>query len=959
MLSISNPQKATQAETYYTKENYYQKNSEIGYFRGEALEKFGIRDNQIVTQEVYLSLLHGFNPKDNKPLTKGAGSIERRAGIDLTFSAPKSVSAILEIAEANNFNKMAKEIREAHNNAVEEAMKKIEKDYLYTRVSINGKIQTVKADGMAYASFQHDTSRDLDPQLHTHNFIFTPVLKDGKFNAHTNEAFFNNKLYLGQFYRNELAFNLHKLGFTIEITSIEKGLFELKEVPKNIIDEFSKRSKEIQALEESYKKKYPKKSLAEIKAQITQESKKVKTKVDRDKIRETNKKRADKLGYNRKWLSKLTYKINNRPTLPQNKAKQSLKYLNKSLVAITNQESIFSKEDIMKYAMKFSLKYSLRESELLQEFKNSNIIKLDKNIYTTKEMIDIEKEIIQKVHQGFSSMPNSINEILKQQNQQLDSSLTLDQKKMLEMILNSKDKYNAVQGDAGTGKTFALGKLNEIVKDDIELIGLSYTGKATAGIEEVGIKSYTLHSYLQQEKHQKSNKPKLYIVDETSLIGSKQIHQLMKISQNENSRVVFIGDTKQFSSIQAGNIFSDMQKFGIKTVKLKQTRRQKTAITKSVVEAYNRDNTDKAIEILKKNKLFKEIESYEERIDYAVESYINNNQPLILTSTNQERKDINNQIRNRIENQNREYQFNIRESKQVKASNAYFSESYEENDIISINGAIPNFKRGEQGRVISADKNILTIETNSKQIKKLDLTKYGTDINAYIETQKSFKINEKIIFSKNIRNSPIKNGVIGTITDIKNGQITTKLQNGKSYSFNINDYNYIDYAYAITDIKSQGVSANSVLVVANSRISSKNSFYVQITRAKQDIEVITDNQELLQKRIRKESNKASTLNYIGEQNNDKQSRYNEKTRGDGKQSTKTEQSNNRTEQRDKYDFGNIRSYFQSLKRKIGRPNLEEIRRAFKMYKMQRADKTKRDEIIKQLSSKEQEIGINR
>jgi len=851
MLSISNPQKAIQAETYYTEENYYQKNSEKGYFRGDALKEFGIKENQTVTQETYLSLLHGFNPKDNSPITKGAGSTERRAGIDLTFSAPKSVSTLLEIAEANNFNKIADKIREAHDNAVKQAMNKVEKDYLYTRVSIDGKIQTVKADAMAYASFQHDTSRALDPQLHTHNFIFTPVLKNGKFNAQTNETFFNNKLYLGQFYRNELAYNLNKLGFSIEITSIEKGLFELKEIPKDIINEFSKRSQEIKELEESYKKKYPKESLAVIKARITQESKKAKTKIDRDEVRATNKKRANSLGYNKKWLSKLLYRVENRPTLSQDRSKQALNYLNKSLTAITNQESIFSKEDILKYAMKFSLKYSLRESDIIKEFKNSNIIKLDKNIYTTKEMIDIEKEIIQKVHSGFSSMPNSLNEIVNIKEHQLEL-LTPEQKKMLEMILNTKDRYNAVQGDAGTGKTYALGTLKKILKNDIEIVGLSYTGKATAGLEEVGIKSHTLHSFLQQDREEKrdKDKAKLYIVDETSLVGSKQIHQLMKISQKENSRVIFIGDIKQFSSIQAGNAFFDMQKFGIKTVKLKETQRQKSNITKAIVKAYNQGNTDRALELLKENKLFKEIEEYEKRIDYIVETYLNKNQPLILTSTNQERKEINHQIRNKLENPNQEHQFTIKESKQIHASNAYFSESYEVDDIISINGAIAKFKRGEKGRVISSDKNILKIETNSKQIKEIDLSRYATEINAYTETTKSFKINEKIIFSKNIKNSPIKNGVMGTITDIKNGNITTELQNGKSYSFNINEYNYIDYAYAITDIKSQGVSANSILVLANSRISSKNSFYVQVTRAKESIEVVTDNKELLEEKIK-------------------------------------------------------------------------------------------------------------
>jgi len=219
--------------------------------------------------------------------------------------------------------------------------------------------------------------------------------------------------------------------------------------------------------------------------------------------------------------------------------------LNKSLTAITNQESTFTKEDILKYAMKFSLKYSLRESELIKEFKNSSIIKLDKNVYTTKEMIETEKEIIKKVQQGFNVVKSPLSEIISTKRYKLDE-LSSDQKAMLDMILNTRDRFNAVQGDAGTGKTFALKKLKEILKDDIEIVGLSYTGKATAGLEEVGIKSYTLHSYLQQEQNPKTKKSKLYIVDETSLVGSKQIHQLMELSKKEDSQVIFIGDTKQF-----------------------------------------------------------------------------------------------------------------------------------------------------------------------------------------------------------------------------------------------------------------------------------------------------------------------------------------------------------------------------------------------------------------------------
>jgi len=141
-------------------------------------------------------------------------------------------------------------------------------------------------------------------------------------------------------------------------------------------------------------------------------------------------------------------------------------------------------------------------------------------------------------------------------------------------------------------------------------------------------------------------------------------------------------------------------------------------------------------------------------------------------------------------------------------------------------------------------------------------------------------------------------------------------------------------------------------------MSSKNSFYVQVTRAKEKIEVVTDNQELLQERIKNPNNKESTLNYQGDKNG-KQPRYNGEIRGDREPSAKTEQSNHRAEQRDKYNFRNIRGYIQSIKRRFRRPNLSKVREAFNLSKMQREDKRKRDAVIDKLGSKKQEMGIER
>ena len=924
MLSISNPQKASQAESYYTEENYYQKNSEIGVFRGLALKILGLKSGQEVTQDIYKSLLHGYNPSTLEKLTNNAGDVNRRAGIDLTFSAPKSVSTLLEIAEANGSETLATQIRKAHDTAVQRTMQKVEKNYLYTRVSLgDNNIQTVKADSMMYASFQHDTSRSLDPQLHTHNFIFNQVLKDGKFNALSNEELFKNKMYFGQFYRNELAYNLKEIGLDVSITDSKKGFFEIDTIKQDIINEFSQRANQIKNLEETYKKKYPNISKTELKALITQASKKAKQKVDRDVVREENKERADALGYDKEWLKNFeqTQSIQH-PHTKEEIEKLSLGFINKSIEAITEYQSVFNKEELLKHSLKFGLKYGIREHDILKQVKHSNLIRLEKNNYTSQEMIDMEKEIISNIHQGFNTSSNALMEYVDTTRLSTLDELTSDQKKMIELILNTTDKYIAIQGDAGTGKTFALEKAKELLNDKVELIGVSYTGKAASGLEEVGIPSQTFHALLNTKEETSTTKPKVYIVDETGLAGSKQIHQLMERAKHENARVVFLGDVKQFSSIQAGNIFADIQKYGIQKVELKETKRQKTKLTKAVVKAYNQSDTDKSLNILEEEKRFTEKESYEERIDFTVEQYKKNKNLLIITSKNAERTALNETIRSIDSVQTKEHLFTIKEAKQISPIDAYFSESYAVDDIVVINGKVPLFKTGQQGKIVSIDnkKNTLDIAFDTKhttKVKTLDLKEFANKITIYNEVKKSFKEEEKIIFTKNIQNTPIKNGVLATITKIEKNQVHTKLENGNTYQFNMKEYNYIDYGYAITDYKAQGVTADDVLVLADSSMANKNSFYVQVTRAKNSIEVVTDNKERLRDNIRIKDEKLSTLDYtIGDIYATNKPRDYGQTRRDRLNTTTATKLSTITRQRADSYLRDIKKVFLSIKQRL-------------------------------------------
>jgi conjugative relaxase-like TrwC/TraI family protein len=90
------------------------------------------------------------------------------AGFDLTFTPPKSVSALWAVADP----RLAAAIRVAHNAAVAAAMTSAERRVVFTRQGHDG-VRHVEVRGLLAAVFVHRDSRAGDPNLHTHVAIAT------------------------------------------------------------------------------------------------------------------------------------------------------------------------------------------------------------------------------------------------------------------------------------------------------------------------------------------------------------------------------------------------------------------------------------------------------------------------------------------------------------------------------------------------------------------------------------------------------------------------------------------------------------------------------------------------------------------------------------------------------------------------------------------------------------------
>ncbi|NPD15053.1 relaxase domain-containing protein [Xinfangfangia sp. D13-10-4-6] len=257
-MSLSNVSAGAAASGYYRAEGYYiagspEAEAAASWF-GKAAEHLAdigwdtFRER--IDDQLFADMLQGHAPslerdaegnwREGQTLGRwSGGERQHRPGIDLTFSAGKSVSIMALVAGDER-------ILAAHDRAVKEAMAYAESRFIATRREVNGEIVQVPGKMIA-GIFRHDTSRALDPQLHSHAVVQNMVLgEDGKWTALSNEALFRNAKLLGSVYRNSLAQGLGELGYAVERQGPD-GYVEIRGVPRELMDGFSKRRQQIEA----------------------------------------------------------------------------------------------------------------------------------------------------------------------------------------------------------------------------------------------------------------------------------------------------------------------------------------------------------------------------------------------------------------------------------------------------------------------------------------------------------------------------------------------------------------------------------------------------------------------------------------------------------------------------------------------------------------------------------------
>ncbi len=213
-----------------------------GRWHGRGLAELGLQPGaRVGERELEALFSRGLHPATGERLGR-AWRADAVTGFDLTFSAPKSVSAMWALGNAD----LAGAALAAHQAAAEAGLGYLDTHAGLSRRGTDG-VEQIGTAGLAVALFDHRTSRAGDPQLHTHALVVNKVrCTDGTWRTLDATELFHHKKGAGMIYQAALRSEMQlRLGVAFgEVT--EHGQAEIAGVPEKLLFLWSKRTAQIE-----------------------------------------------------------------------------------------------------------------------------------------------------------------------------------------------------------------------------------------------------------------------------------------------------------------------------------------------------------------------------------------------------------------------------------------------------------------------------------------------------------------------------------------------------------------------------------------------------------------------------------------------------------------------------------------------------------------------------------------
>jgi conjugative relaxase-like TrwC/TraI family protein len=601
------------AKTQYNLKNarqYFEEHLCVGdyYNEGEhvAGEWIGLGAERLrlsgkVRADDFLRLCENQNPSTSETLTQrlnttrtedGENAANRRIFYDFTFSPPKSVSLA-------GFLGKDERILEAHARAVRSALREFEA-FAATRVRTGGAQNDRLTGNFTAALFTHDTSRALDPHLHTHcivfNATFDPV--ENRWKALQNYELLRARKFAENAYYHELARELRDFGY--QIRNRARGDFQIEGVSEELCERFSKRHVEIDKALAKLLEEKPELADGDVMATRRLLATAERARKQRDLSR------AELLSL---WESQLTREERQDFSYLRNQSAQSpsdKKQLSLADAVQWAEEHLFDRNSVVlecqvwQEALGRARGETFSVSELTDFTRQRGYIRDEARPgeITLRDVLLREWEIVQTAKDGVAaSHPLVANP--RPMNPMLDD----EQRKALDALLSSTDTISLFRGGAGTGKSFVLRELVEQIQQaGRPVVVLAPQRQQVVDMGKTGIPSpSTVASFLLKRELVADA---VVVVDEAGQIGGRQMLELMRLVREKNARVILSGDTRQHGAVEASDaLFAIERHSGVKPVELHKIRRQDPALGHTADERTRIKQYRKAVEMAAAGKM--------------------------------------------------------------------------------------------------------------------------------------------------------------------------------------------------------------------------------------------------------------------------------------------------------------------------------------------------------------------
>lgn len=472
---------------------------------------------------------------------------------------------------------------------------------------------------------------------------------------------------------------------------------------------------------------------------------------------------------------------------------------------------------------------------------------------TTRTAVVRERELVDLVNRGMGAYGRLCPAA------SLSKELTAEQRQAVESILRSRDGVVCLRGGAGTGKTRTLKEIAKALRVAEKSVALfAPSAGAVEVLRQDGFERVdTVQRLLVDPWLQKSLRRQVFIVDEAGLLSVGQLHALLEIGRSHGNRIILAGDTRQHSSVEAGDGLRLLEERSqIQSVALKSIQRQVSLEYRQAIAEVAAGRGLKALGRLEKLGAIHE-STGQERYTHLAQQYLGSlkagKTALVVCPTWREMGFITDALRGALIDAGRltgkPATIQVVKSEQWTGAKRADFLGYRTDHVLVFHRETCEISKGESVRVLSATNEELVVARQDG--RQVNLTRKQRDCYE-VGTLRPLEIlsGDKLLIQANRKDARLLNGQIVTVDRVeKNGSV--RLKDGRVIP---SDFRQIAHGYCVSSPSSQGKTSDHVYVAmdsASGMAANRKQFYVSASRGREEIRIYTDDRAHLRDAIQK------------------------------------------------------------------------------------------------------------